>query len=74
MPWKRIRYDWVFNSPNFGDYEHGVHVVHEKVWRGEYRVEKYGMKDLAALWDKARGEMEGYHRALDDPSPTDAAR
>ncbi|KAL9064921.1 MAG: hypothetical protein Q9161_008553 [Pseudevernia consocians] len=70
MPWKRIRYDWVINSPNFGDYEHGVHAVHEKLWRGEHRVEEYGMKDLAALWDKARGEMEGYYRALDDPSPT----
>lgn len=70
LPWKSIRYDWVINSPNFQDYEHGVHAVHEKLWKGEHRIEEFGLKDLAALWDKARGEMEGYYRALDDPSPT----
>ena len=70
MPWKSIRYDWVINSPNFQDYEHGVHAVHEKLWKGEHRIEEFGLKDLAALWDKARGEMEGYYQALDDPSPT----
>ena len=70
MPWKSIRYDWIINSPTFQDYEHGVHAVHEKLWKSEHRVEDYGLKDLAALWDKARGEMEGYYRALDDPSPT----
>lgn len=69
MPWKSIRYDWVINSPNFQDYEHGVHAVHEKLWKGEHRIEEFGLKDLAALWDKARGEMEGYYRALDNPSP-----
>ena len=70
MPWKSIHYDWVINSPNFQDYEHGVHAVHEKLWKGEHRVEEFGLKDLAALWDKARGEMEGYYRALEEPSPT----
>ncbi len=70
MPWKSIRYNWIINSPNFQDYEHGVHAVHEKLWKGEHRGEEFGMKDLAALWDRARGEMEGYYRALDDPSPT----
>lgn len=69
MPWKSIRYDWVINSPNFQDYENGVHAVHEKLWKGEHRIEEFGLKDLAALWDKARGEMEGYYRALDEPSP-----
>ena len=70
MPWKRIRYDWVMNSPTFQDYEHGMHAVHEKLWKGEQRTEEFGLDRLAALWDKARGEMEGYYRALDDPSPT----
>ena len=69
MPWKSIRYDWIINSPNFQDYEHGVHAVHEKLWKGEHRIEEFGLKDLAALWDKARGETEGYYRALEDPSP-----
>lgn len=69
MPWKRIHYDWNINSPNFQDYEHGVHAVHEKLWRSEFRVEKHGLKNLVALWDKASGEMEGYYRALEDPSP-----
>ena len=70
MPWQRIRYDWIINSPNYQDYEHGVHAVHEKLWKGEHRVEEWGLKDLAALWDEARGQMEGYYRALEDPSPT----
>ena len=70
MPWKSIRYNWVINSPNFQDYENGVHAVHEKFWKAENRIEEFGLKDLAALWDKARGEMEGYYRALEDPSPT----
>lgn len=70
MPWRRLRYDWVINSPNFGDYEHGVHGVHEKLWKAEHRGEEHGLKDLAALWDRARGGMEGYYRALEDPSPT----
>ena len=70
MPWKRIRYDWVINSPNYQDYEHGVHAVHEKLWKGEHRVEDFGLKDLAALWDEARGQMVGYYRALEEPSPT----
>ena len=70
MPWQRIRYDWVMNNPTFQDYEHGVHAVHEKFWKDWARVEGFGLKDLAALWDKARGEMEGYYRALEDPSPT----
>ena len=70
MPWQRIRYDWIINSPTYSDYEHGVHAVHEKLWLPGYRGEDFGMKDLAALWDKARGEMEGYYRALEDPSPS----
>ena len=69
MPWKRIQYDWNINSPNFQDYENGAHAVHEKFWKSEYRTEEFGLKNLAALWDKARGEMEGYYRALEDPSP-----
>ena len=69
MPWKSIRYDWIINSPTYRDYENGVHAVHEKLWLQDYRVEEFGLKDLAALWDKARGEMEGYYRALEDPSP-----
>ena len=70
MPWKCIHYDWVINNPTFQDFEHGVHAVYEKFWKDRARVEEFGLKDLAALWDKARGEMEGYYRALDDPSPT----
>ena len=69
MPWKSIRYDWIINSPTYLDYEHGVHAVHEKLWMDDYRTEEFGLKNLAALWDKARGEMEGYYRALEDPSP-----
>lgn len=70
MPWKRIHYDWIINSPIFQDYENGVHAVHEKLWKSELRTEEWGLRDLAALWDKARVQMEGYYRALEDPSPT----
>ena len=70
MPWKRIRYNWIINSANFEDYKHGVHALHEKLWREDRRGDEWGLKHLAALWDKARGKMEGYYQALDDPSPT----
>lgn len=59
MLWKSIRYDSIINSPGFRDYEHGVHAVREELWRGVNKVEVFGLKDLAALGDRAGGEMEG---------------
>ena len=68
MPWKSIRYDWVMNSPTFRDYENGVHALHEKLWRDQ--GEEFGLRRLKELWEKARGEMEGFYRAAEEPEKT----
>ena len=67
MPWKSVRYDWVMNSPTFRDYENGVHAVHEKLWKEQ--SDEFGLNRLAALWGRARADMEGYYRAVENPSP-----
>lgn len=40
-----------------------------KLWDDRYRAQEHGLHKLAAIFDKARWEMQGTHLVLADPSP-----
>ena len=61
MPWTDIYYKWTTTWPSMKEYEAGAHSLHEKWWDETIRLDS----DLRKLWYIARGEMEGYHRGLE---------
>lgn len=61
MPWTDIYYKWTTTWPSMKEYEAGAHSLHEKWWDEKIRLDP----DLRKLWYIARGEMEGYHRGLE---------
>lgn len=61
MPWTDIYYKWTTTWPSMKEYEAGAHSLHEKWWDEKLFLDL----DLRKLWYIARGEMEGYHRGLE---------
>ena len=61
MPWTEIYYKWTTTWPSMKEYEDGAHSLHEKWWDESIALDP----DLRKLWYMARGEMEGYHRGLE---------
>ena len=61
MPWTDIYYKWTTTWPSMKEYEAGAHSLHEKWWDEMIELDP----DLRKLWYIARGEMEGYHRGLE---------
>lgn len=61
MPWTDVYYKWTTTWPSMKEYEAGAHSLHEKWWDEKIRLDP----DLRKLWYIARGEMEGYHRGLE---------
>ena len=61
MPWTEIYYKWITSWPSMKEYEAGARSLHEKWWDEKISLDP----DLRKLWYIARGEMEGYHRGLE---------
>ena len=61
MPWTDIYYKWTTTWPSMNEYEAGAHSLHEKWWDEQIDLDPH----LRKLWYIARGEMEGYHRGVE---------
>ena len=61
MPWTEIYYKWTTTWPSMKEFQAGAHSLHEKWWDEKIALDP----DLRKLWYIARGEMEGYHRGIE---------
>ncbi|MCJ1451073.1 hypothetical protein MMC28_001407 [Mycoblastus sanguinarius] len=61
IPWTEIYYKWTTTWPSMKEYEAGAASLHEKWWDTKITLDL----NLRKLWYIVRGEMEGYHRALE---------
>ena len=61
MLWTEIYYQWTTNWPSMKEYDAGAASLHEKCWDPKMNLDL----NLRKLWYIAKGEMEGYYRALD---------
>jgi len=61
MPWTEIYYEWTTTWPSMKEYEAGAASLHEKWWDESIRLDP----ELRRLWYIAKGEMIGWHAALE---------
>lgn len=64
MPWMDVYYKWTTTWPSMKEYDAGAASLHEKWWDESIALDL----KLRKLWYMVRGEMEGYHIALEGNS------
>ena len=61
MPWTEVNYIYTTTWPSMQEYKAGAHSLHEKWWDQAIQLDP----DLRKLWYIAKGEMLGFHEALE---------
>lgn len=65
MPWAEVNYIYTTTWPSMQEYKAGAHSLHEKWWDQGIRLDP----NLRKLWYIAKGEMLGFHEALESQEP-----